>query len=63
MIQVHSSAPTLRLVTFDADGTLYEDGRNMEENSKMIDLIIQLISLGVNVAIVTAAGYPGHPER
>ena len=29
----------------------------------MIDKIIQLMELGIHVAIVTAAGYPGQPEK
>lgn len=29
----------------------------------MIDMIVSLMRLNINVAIVTAAGYPGQPER
>lgn len=61
--QVHASAPQLRLLTFDADGTLYEDGAHLEEDDTMISRIITLMRLGVVVVIVTAAGYPGRPER
>ena len=46
-----------RLVTFDADGTLYEDGKHFEADNKMISLLISLMERGVDVAIVTAAGY------
>jgi hypothetical protein len=60
---VHSAADTLRLVTFDADGTLYADGCHMEQDNEMVDLLIQLMRKGLHVAIVTAAGYPGQPER
>jgi IMP and pyridine-specific 5'-nucleotidase len=30
-LQLHASASTLRLVTFDADGTLYADGAHMAQ--------------------------------
>ncbi len=55
--QVHAVSPSLGLLTFDADGTLYEDGAHIEEDSEMIDRIVALLSRGVKVAIVTAAGY------
>ena len=45
------------------DGTLYQDGKHFEDDNKMIDKIIQLMELGIHVAIVTAAGYPGQPEK
>ncbi len=35
-MQVHSSAKKLRLVTFDADGTLYADGCHMEHDNEMV---------------------------
>jgi hypothetical protein len=40
---VHASAKEVKLVTFDADGTLYADGKHFEEDNKMIDKIIQLM--------------------
>lgn len=61
--QIHASAPALRLATFDADGTLYADGAHMEHDNEMIGHILDLMRAGVHVAIVTAAGYPGQPER
>jgi hypothetical protein len=61
-IQVHASAQNLRLITFDADGTLYADGCHMEQDNKMIDAMIELMAKQIHVAIVTAAGYPGEPE-
>ncbi|KAL4452320.1 hypothetical protein ABPG75_007982 [Micractinium tetrahymenae] len=61
--QVHSSAQTLKLVTFDADGTLYADGAHIEHDNEMIRHIISLMRSNIHVAIVTAAGYPGAPER
>lgn len=63
LAQVHASADTLRLITFDADGTLYADGAHIEQDSLMISLIVALMRAGVHVAIVTAAGYPGAPLR
>jgi IMP and pyridine-specific 5'-nucleotidase len=113
VLQLHASASTLQLVTFDADGTLYADGAHMAQvqwppifcnagnsakaqklnlclartnmmlhtltlaarrlcnhapgcawqDNRMIQLIIDLMNLGVHVAIVTAAGYPGEAER
>jgi IMP and pyridine-specific 5'-nucleotidase len=35
----------------------------MEHDNEMIRHIINLMHSGVHVAIVTAAGYPGAPER
>ncbi|KAG2425106.1 hypothetical protein HXX76_014015 [Chlamydomonas incerta] len=61
--QVHASADTLKLITFDADGTLYADGAHMEQDNQMIAHIINLMRSNVQVAIVTAAGYPGEPDK
>mmetsp|Transcript_10107 Transcript_10107/g.30241 ORF Transcript_10107/g.30241 Transcript_10107/m.30241 type:complete len:652 (+) Transcript_10107:260-2215(+) len=61
--QVHASAATLRLVTFDADGTLYADGAHMEQDNRMIGHIVDLMRANIHVAIVTAAGYPGEAAR
>ncbi|KAL6780644.1 hypothetical protein ACKKBF_B12340 [Auxenochlorella protothecoides x Auxenochlorella symbiontica] len=61
--QIHASATSLRLVTFDADGTLYADGAHMQHDNEMIGHVIDLMRAGVHVAIVTAAGYPNEPER
>ncbi|KAG0359512.1 IMP 5'-nucleotidase [Podila minutissima] len=57
--QVMAIAPTLRLITFDGDMTLYDDGTSFTENSPLIPLLIALMRAGLHVAIVTAAGYPG----
>lgn len=56
LAQVHASAATLRLVTFDADGTLYADGAHMEQDNRMIGHIVDLMRANIHVAIVTAAG-------
>ena len=34
--QVRASAEQLRLITFDADGTLYADGAHMAQDNRMI---------------------------
>ncbi|OBA20218.1 IMP-specific 5'-nucleotidase 1 [Metschnikowia bicuspidata var. bicuspidata NRRL YB-4993] len=49
----------LRLVTFDGDVTLYEDGKCLEKDSPLVALLVKLLSLDLYVAVVTAAGYPG----
>ncbi|EFN54801.1 hypothetical protein CHLNCDRAFT_52757 [Chlorella variabilis] len=41
--QVHASAQFLKLVTFDADGTLYADGHHIEHDNQMIRHIISLM--------------------
>ncbi|KIZ01088.1 IMP-specific 5'-nucleotidase 1 [Monoraphidium neglectum] len=61
--QVHASAESLRLITFDADGTLYADGCHIEQDSEMIRLMVSLMRLNVHVGIVTAAGYPGDASK
>ena len=63
MAQVKASAPALRLITFDADGTLYADGAHFERDNAMIRKIIALLSAGLHVGVVTAAGYPGDASR
>ena len=47
----------LQLVTFDGDVTLYDDGESLMPENPVIERIIQLLSQGIKVAIVTAAGY------
>ena len=47
----------LELVTFDGDVTLYADGYSLDSKNPVIPRIIDLLYRGVNVAIVTAAGY------
>eukprot|EP00201_Polytomella_parva_P015416 CAMPEP_0175050918 /NCGR_PEP_ID=MMETSP0052_2-20121109/7512_1 /TAXON_ID=51329 ORGANISM="Polytomella parva, Strain SAG 63-3" /NCGR_SAMPLE_ID=MMETSP0052_2 /ASSEMBLY_ACC=CAM_ASM_000194 /LENGTH=377 /DNA_ID=CAMNT_0016315147 /DNA_START=281 /DNA_END=1412 /DNA_ORIENTATION=- len=61
--QVYASAPTLKLITFDADGTLYADGAHIGQDNQMIAHIVNLMCNNVHVAIVTAAGYPGEPRK
>jgi len=61
--QVHASSPHLKLITFDADDTLFDEGANLDEESEMIDLVVQLLRRGLLVSVVTAAGYPNAPDK
>jgi hypothetical protein len=63
LAQIHASADSLKLITFDADGTLYADGHHIEQDSQMIRLMLQLMKSNVHVAIVTAAGYPNDAKK
>ncbi|KAF6251627.1 IMP-specific 5'-nucleotidase-domain-containing protein [Scenedesmus sp. NREL 46B-D3] len=61
--QIHASAEALRLITFDADGTLYADGHHIEQDNEMIELFVTLMKSNIDVGIVTAAGYPGEASK
>ena len=41
--QIHASAESLKLITFDADGTLYADGTHFDQDNAMIAHIINLM--------------------
>jgi IMP and pyridine-specific 5'-nucleotidase len=45
-VQIHASAEALRLITFDADGTLYADGHHFEQDNEMIQLFMSLMKVG-----------------
>lgn len=47
----------LRLVTFDGDVTLYDDGQSLSPENPAITRIINLLKQGICIGIVTAAGY------
>ena len=47
----------IRLVTFDGDVTLYEDGCCLTEDNPVLPRLLRLLQLGKKVGIVTAAGY------
>lgn len=47
----------VRLVTLDADETIYSDGGTVSPDSPMVPLISRLLTSGVRVSLVTAAGY------
>ncbi|KAF8932422.1 IMP-specific 5-nucleotidase [Dissophora ornata] len=61
--QVMAIAPTISLITFDGDMTLYDDGTSFTDSSPLIPLLITLMRAGLRVAIVTAAGYPGDAAK
>ena len=63
MAQVLALRTSVRLITFDGDQTLYEDGKDFAHESPLAQHIIALILKGVDVALVTAAGYKGQPQR
>lgn len=47
----------LKLLTFDGDVTLYDDGKSLEQNSPLIPLLISLLKKNFYIGVVTAAGY------
>jgi len=49
----------LELITFDGDVTLYDDGQSLRSHAAdpVIERLIGLLAHGINVGIVTAAGY------
>lgn len=47
----------LKLITFDGDITLYDDGMNLEEDSTLLQYMLELLKNDVYIGIVTAAGY------
>ncbi|TID20479.1 hypothetical protein CANINC_003596 [Pichia inconspicua] len=48
---------TLKLITFDGDITLYDDGKNLELDSKLLHYMIEILKSDIYIGIVTAAGY------
>lgn len=51
------------LITFDGDQTLYSDGANFESNPVLANYLYLLLTHGVTVAVVTAAGYEYQAEK
>ena len=47
----------LKLITFDGDVTLYDDGNNLVPTNPVIREILWLMERGLCIGIVTAAGY------
>lgn len=47
----------LRMVTFDGDVTLYEDGGSLDYTNPVIPYLLKLLESNICVGIVTAAGY------
>lgn len=60
---VHAVSSGVKLVTLDADDTIYSDGGTLAMDSPMIPLITKLLRLGLHVSLVTAASYPGQPHK
>lgn len=52
----------LKLVTFDGDCTLYEDGGSITDASPVAPLLVELLRNDICIGIVTAAGYD-EPSR
>jgi IMP and pyridine-specific 5'-nucleotidase len=47
----------LKLITFDGDITLYDDGKNFDSESPLLGYMITLLAKNIIIGIVTAAGY------
>ena len=63
---MHASAQFLKLVTFDADGTLYADGHHIEHDNQMIRHIISLMRRWGAAGLGRGEGQdacPLHPPR
>ncbi|CAD7974918.1 unnamed protein product [Amoebophrya sp. A120] len=54
--------PTLKLMTFDGDQTLYPDQKNLEDLF-LAQQLLQLLQAGVKIALVTAANYGLNGEK
>ena len=61
--QIHAISQKLKLITFDADQTIYKDGKDLEQGGEICSYIIRLLRTGLKVAIVTAASYPNNPSK
>ncbi|GBB91347.1 hypothetical protein RclHR1_01860001 [Rhizophagus clarus] len=61
--QIIAIAPKLKLITFDGDMTLYDDGKDFEHDSALVNLLVSLLKYNLTVCVVTAAGYPGDASR
>eukprot|EP00960_Hanusia_phi_P043559 756119-Hanusia_phi.AAC.3 len=61
--QVYALGGQAKLLTFDADDTLYEHGMDLEVGCWLVDALLALMESGIYIAVVTAAGYPGKPLR
>ncbi|EGV61537.1 IMP 5'-nucleotidase [Yamadazyma tenuis] len=49
----------LKLITFDGDVTLYDDGKSLMKDDPVVARLIELLHAGFFIGVVTAAGYPG----
>lgn len=59
VISLTSPKPTLELITFDGDLTLYDDGGSLTrpEADPVIRRLLHFLSRDIHIGIVTAAGY------
>jgi IMP and pyridine-specific 5'-nucleotidase len=57
LAQVMALSSSLKLISFDGDQTLYSDGGNFDNKEGLAEGIAMLMKSGVNVAVITAAGY------
>lgn len=71
--QIHEAAKSVKLMTFDADDTLFPAATSLQRDDWVVDAIIvrpwlpgrgclirqTLLRRGICVSVVTAAGYPG----
>lgn len=48
----------VKLMTFDGDVTLYDDGCSLQPGDLMASRLLEILKRGIYVGIVTAAGYP-----
>eukprot|EP00927_Polykrikos_kofoidii_P019747 TRINITY_DN19256_c0_g1_i1.p1 TRINITY_DN19256_c0_g1~~TRINITY_DN19256_c0_g1_i1.p1 ORF type:complete len:435 (-),score=73.72 TRINITY_DN19256_c0_g1_i1:227-1531(-) len=55
--QIMALSKSLRMVTFDGDQTLYDDGGNFSAESILCVMLCKLLQAGISVVLVTAAGY------
>mmetsp|Transcript_30485 Transcript_30485/g.59550 ORF Transcript_30485/g.59550 Transcript_30485/m.59550 type:complete len:408 (+) Transcript_30485:44-1267(+) len=61
--QVYEMKGRVEMLTFDADDTIYEHGMDLDKNSWIVDALCTIMEMGIYIAVVTAAGYPGKPDR
>jgi IMP and pyridine-specific 5'-nucleotidase len=57
-----ATAPSLKLICFDGDGTLYADGANFDYEP-LATILCTLLAAKMNVALITAAGYGFDGEK
>ncbi len=58
LAQTRAIADTAHLLTFDGDKTLYDDRSAMNEDSPLVEPLLDALCAGKNLALVTAVGSP-----
>ncbi|KAG9307469.1 hypothetical protein G9A89_017299 [Geosiphon pyriformis] len=61
--QIIAIAPNLKLITFDGDMTLYNDGDDFDQDSALVNSLVRLLEFDLYVCVVTAAGYHTDAQR